>query len=275
MFDLSNQHRHRHEVVRRSCAFMLAMILSAATTTASAITIDLTNAGGAGSYGNNLVFADGGITVTASAWAETGSESPASSGYYLLQTAQIWSWSTGLGVCNRNEGVASGSCNNNEHELDAVGRDDLMVFYFDQVVSFAALQVTVDPYDGSGSDPNDRDLRYWVSTVGAAPALGTYTFNTLAPTFGTGFLSSAASSYNPFTHSLTGGSGGALTGNLLLISGNYANRNCTTANVSSDSECEAYKISSLTIQAVPVPGAVWFTGSALGLLGWVRRRIRN
>ncbi len=275
MSDLSNRHRHRHEAVRPSCAITLALLLSAATTTASAVTIDFTAAGGSGSYGNNMVFSDGGITVTVSAWAETGSESPASSGYYLFQTAQIWSWSTGLGICNRNEGLANSSCDNNEHELDSVGRDDLMVFYFDQVVDFDALQVTVDPYDGSGSDPNDRDLRYWVSTVGAAPALGTYTFNTLAPTFGTGFLSSASSSYNPFTHNLGGGSGGALTGNLLLISGNYANRYCTNSNVSSDTECEAYKISSLTIQAIPVPGAVWFMGSALGLMAWVRRRIRD
>ena len=60
-----------------------------------------------------------------------------------------------------------------------------------------------------------------------------------------------------------------------LISGNYANRYCTNSNVSSDTECEAYKISSLTIQAIPVPGAVWFMGSALGLMAWVRRRIRD
>jgi hypothetical protein len=27
--------------------------------------------------------------------------------------------------------------------------------------------------------------------------------------------------------------------------------------------------------AVPIPAAVWLFGSALGLLGWIRRRVRN
>jgi hypothetical protein len=239
---------------------------------ASAATINFTNAGGSGSYGNSLTFADSGISVTVSAWAETGSQTPANSGYYLFQTAQVWSWSTGLGICNRNEGTANNSCDNNEHELDSVGRDDLMVFYFDQVVNFANLQVTVDPYDGSGSDPNDRDVRYWVSTAGAAPSLGTFTFNTLSPTFGTGFLSPASSSYNPITHNLAGGGGGTLTGNLLFISGNYLNRNCTNSNISGDSECEAYKITNLTVSMVPVPAALWMFGPALGAIGWARFR---
>lgn len=221
-----------------------------------------------------MQFSSGGITVDVHAWAETGAEAPASSGYYKFETAQVHSWATGLGNCNRDEGLASVSCNDNEHEVDSVGRDDLMVFFFNQTVDFSQLEISVDPYDGSGSDPNDRDIRYWISTVAAAPDLSTYTFNTLAPTFGTGALSAASSSYGIYTHYLNGANGGAATGNLLLISGNYKIRSCSNYNGTSDTECEAYKIKSLSVAPViPVPAAAWLMGSALAAIGLLRRRI--
>jgi hypothetical protein len=37
----------------------------------------------------------------------------------------------------------------------------------------------------------------------------------------------------------------------------------------------ATAVSALTTSAVPVPAAVWLFGSALGLLGWIRRRRMN
>lgn len=223
----------------------------------------------AGNWGNSLVFASGGISVTASAYAETGTESPSSSGWYLFQTAQIYRWSTGLGVCNRVEGLASSTCANNEHEVDTVGRDDLLVFVFNQNVNLQSI--TVDPYDSSGSDPNDRDITYWVGNLASMPALTTRTFDTLSamPTF-TEVFNSASSGFSPYTHSLTG------TGNVLLVSGDYTNRNCKNADVTANSECEAYKIRNLTVTAatvIPVPAAVWLFGSALGLLGVARRRM--
>jgi hypothetical protein len=233
---------------------------------ASAVTISfLSGPANAGNWGNTLTFSNGGVSVTASAFAETGAESPTSSGWYLFQTAQIYRWSTGLGICNRNEGLASSTCADNEHEVDTVSRDDLLVFVFNQNVNFQSI--TVDPYNSSGSDPNDRDITYWVGNLASMPALTTRTFNTLGtmPTFTEAF-NAASSGFDPLTHSLTG------TGNVLLVSGDYLNRNCKNADVTTNSECEAYKIRDITVSIVPVPAAVWLFGSALGLLGGARRR---
>jgi len=236
---------------------------------ASAATISfLSGPANAGNWGNSLTFSGGGISVTASAFAETGAESPSASGWYLFQTAQIYRWSTGLGICNRVEGLASSTCSATEHEVDTVGRDDLLLFVFNQTVDFQS--VTVDPYNSSGSDPNDRDITYWVGNLASMPALTTQTFDTLGgmPGF-TETLSAATSGFDPLTHSLSG------TGNVLLLSGDYTNRDCKNADVTYNSECEAYKIRNITVTAttvIPVPAAVWLLGSALGLLGIARRK---
>jgi hypothetical protein len=245
---------------------------------AGAATINFNGAGGAGGgYGNTLQFSGGGITVDAYAWADTGAlQTSTPTNWYYFQTAEVWSWSTGLGICNRLEGQNGVSCDTNEHEIDTAGtRDDLLVLHFDQLVNFENLQVTVDPWDGPGSDPNDRDIRFWIATVGAAPNLSPYSFDTLGGTFGASTLSTAPSSYNSYTHLLNVG-GGPVAGNLLMITGNFANRSCTASNIEGDSECEAWKLSSIVVtpvdQVIPVPAAVWLLGSALGGLAWLRRR---
>jgi len=144
------------------------------------------------------------------------------------------------------------------------------------MVSFNGLEVSVDPWDGVDNDANDRDLRYWIATAAAAPDLSGYSLNTLSSGFGASTLSSAPSSYNLYTHVLHSPSTAPLVGNLLLIAGDFVNRNCTATNISGDVECEAWKLTSVVVdplsQVVPVPAAAWLLGSALGLLGMVRRR---
>jgi hypothetical protein len=258
--------------MRLASSWLPALGLTAllVTAPAGAVTISfLSGPANAGNWGNSLTFSDGGISVTASAFAETGAESPVSSGWYLFQTAQIYRWSTGLGVCNRNEGLASSTCSDTEHEVDTVGRDDLLLFVFNQTVTFQS--VTVDPYNSSGDDPNDRDITYWVGSSANLANLATQTFDTLSAMPGfTETLVPATSSFNPITHALTG------TGNVLLISGDYTNRNCKNADVTTNSECEAYKIRDITVTTgmtvVPVPAAAWLFGSALGLVAVARRR---
>jgi hypothetical protein len=253
-------------------ATTLASLL--ATGAASAATIDFSGAGGgAGGFGNTLQFSGGGITVDVFAWGETGAlQTSVPASYYFFETAEVYSFDTGLGICDRFEGDMATGCDTNEREIDTVSRDDLLVLYFNQVVSFQNLQITVDPWDGPGTDPNDRDVRYWISTVGAAPDLSTYSFNTLSPTFGAGTLSSATSSYNAITHIIAGNAG-----NLLLLSGDFLTRNCVNNDVTFDTECEAWKLKSIMVnstQVVPVPAAIWMLGAGLGILGWVRRAQR-
>ncbi|MBM4196844.1 MAG: hypothetical protein FJ197_07065 [Gammaproteobacteria bacterium] len=259
-------------------ALATALLAGFGCVSASAINIDVRGTlGPYGGFGNSLNYSAGGVNVSLYGWAETGAlQTSTPSNFWLFQTAEIYSWSTGVGVCNRVEGtLASGNCSVNEQEIDTVGsRDDLIVLYFDQIVSFGNLQVTVDPWDGPGSDPNDRDLRFWVATVASgAPNLSTYSFNTLSTAFGTSYLSSVISSYDAYTH-LLGSVIGPLSGNLLMISGNWFDRSCVNRNSTADKECEAWQLASIDVDVnvIPVPAAVWLLGSALGLLGWMRRR---
>ncbi len=262
---------------RAACLVGTVALLGAGA--AQSLVIDFRNTlGPYGGFGNTLQYSSGGVTVDLYGWGETGAlQTSTPSNFWFLQTAEIYSWGSGIGVCNRVEGsLASGACSSNEHEIDTDGsRDDLLVLHFNQSVSFTNLEVTVDTWEGPGDDPNDRDLRYWIATVPTAPDLSTFSFNTLSGTFGTSYLSAATSSYNAFTHQL-GGLSGPLTGNLLILSGNWMNRNCTATNIEGDAECEAWKLKSIAIepdtQVVPVPAAVWLFGSAVGLLGWLRRR---
>lgn len=250
-------------------ALFIAGLLTAGPS--GAVTINFTSGpANVGGFGNSLTFSNGGISVTASAFAETGTQTPANSGWYLFQTAEVYRWSTGLGVCNRNEGyVAQNSCGDDEHEIDTVGRDDLLLFVFSQNVVMQSI--TVDPYDSSGSDPNDRDITYWVGNLANLAALTTRTFNTLGtmPGFSETYLA-ASSGFDPLTHLLSG------TGNVLLVSGDYRDRNCKNADVTTNSECEAFKIKNLVVSAapavVPVPAAAWLFLSAFGVLTIARRK---
>jgi len=267
--------------VRTQILLKLAVALLCCASAAQAATIDFRpgysgNPPNAGNWGNSLTFTSGGITVTARGYAATGS---LSSGWNLFQTSQIYKWSTGLGNCNRVEGLANSTCDSNEHEFDTVGYDDLLVLVFDQTVNFQSL--TVDPYDGEGSDPNDRDIIYWTANIAntSAAALNASitarTFNTLGGLAGLApeVWNAASSSYDPLTHGLTG------SGNVLFVSGNWHDTSCKNANVTTETECEAYKIRDVTVtpfvpqQVVPVPAAAWLFGSGLVVLGAARRRL--
>jgi hypothetical protein len=255
-----------HYRQRRAFTGLVAAFLAGVATTAGAATINFSSADdtGVSTYGNSLAFSSDGIGVTARAFAETGAAT--GSGYYRFQTAEVFSWSTGLGICNRTEGTANVTCDNNGHEIDTGGRDDLLVLVFDQVVNFSSL--TVLPFDGAGSDPNDRDVIYRVGNLAALPDLAGYSFDTLGGIAGVGaeVLSAASSGYDPFTHALSG------SGNVLFVSGNYHDRGCTAADVDDDGECEAYKVVDVVVSAVPVPAVAWLLVPAFGIVGLRRRR---
>lgn len=249
----------------RALRLAAATALLLASATAAAVSIDFAGAGGSGGYGNSLAFSAGGVGVIATAWAETGAALPASPGYYAFQTAEIHGWGNGLGICNRSEGRAFAGCDDNEHEVDTAGRDDLLVLVFSQRVNFLGL--TVDAWDGPGSDPNDRDILYRVGDLpGGVPDLALHGFDSLGSIAGLGGeqLSAALSGYGPLTHDLAG------TGNVLFLSGNHHDRACVNRNIKAGNECEAYKIRSITFSiapaVVPLPAGGWLLLSALGSL---------
>jgi len=221
-------------------------------------------------YGNQLNFANNGINVTISAYGDTYYHTDHK---YYLDYAQVASWPSGVGACNQQEGSIQGdyyynSCSGAEHEVDTAGRDDLVVFFFDQTVNFENL--TVDPFNNPGSDPNDRDITYWIGNVSSLPDLTNYRFNTLdyLPGFANGTHQAASSGFAPYTHSLSG------TGNVLLVSGDYGR--CKNWNATTPNECEAYKIKNIAVTAVPLPGAVLLFGSSLlGLMGLRSKHVRS
>ena len=244
--------------------FASAALLAAVSNVQASTTIDFTIPGspaamiGSG-FGNALDF--GGLTVTA--WATTGS--PNSN----IEDAQIDRFSTGLGVCNRSEGV---NCGDPAHQVDNFGDDDYVLFLFDQQVDFESI--VIDPFNTW-----DRDVSFWVADITSSGVLSNMNpaildpisgdTNSNGPTSSADFpfynKRNANPSSNPKTFNLSNALGGS-TGNALLFA--------ARADAGDYYDNDRFKISSLTYTAVvPVPAAVWLFGSGLlGLVGVARRR---
>jgi len=201
------------------------------------------------SYGNRLTFAQGTETLRITAWANSGHGAPAA-----FETAQIGRYSTGLGVCNRDEGSISKCIGRGlDHQVDNVSQHDLVLFLFDSPQAMQSL--TVDPYGNW-----DRDVSFWVGTVANGVSLSGLNFGTLA-TLGFGSQVNALNSAGDAP--LTVGLGG-LVGNALLVGARYP----------ADGSPDRFKIRALVTTAapvVPVPAAAWLFLSALGSIAGLRR----
>lgn len=202
-------------------------------------------------YGNRLNFSQGGQTLRVSAWSNTVDGPP-----YGFESAFIQRFSTGLGVCNRDEGsirkcVGSGL----DHQVDNVGQLDLVLFLFDSPQAMQSL--TIDPYGAW-----DRDVSYWVGTVSPTVTLSGLTFDNLA-TVGFGSRHDALNSVGEAA--LTVGLGG-LVGNALLVGALHP----------ADNSPDRFKMRTLVTSwapsaVVPLPPAAWLFLSALGSLAAMRR----
>ena len=244
-------------VTFRSGLVCLGLIFSNHVIAASVL-FDLTSAGGnGGGYGNSLSFSSSGIGLEVTSYGETGGTHSAP----VFETAEIWSWASGLGSCNRQEGTRGSGCSNSEHEVDTVNDKDLVVFEFDQNVEFE--KITVDPYRNSysGNEANDRDIIYWVSQT--LPDLTTVGFDDLDGIFGPGTVEFTASGFAPKTHNLSG------TGQFLIVAGVDP---YFVPNVYSPED--AYKIASIKVSPspIPLPAAAWLFIGALATLGYNRRK---
>ncbi|WP_137179461.1 SdrD B-like domain-containing protein [Roseomonas sp. AR75] len=126
------------------------------TTPGSSTTFDFSgNTATDGSDGNVRTYSSGGINVKASAFSEV------SGGW---ATAYLGAYGGGLGVTDRGEGSGSG----NAHTVDNVGRENFVVFRFDQsvVVDKAFLGYVVC----------DSDISVWIGNVDNAYS-GSFSLN--------------------------------------------------------------------------------------------------
>ena len=202
------------------------------------------------SYGNRVTFSQGLESLRVTAWSNTGSTPQ-----HSFETAALGHFSTGLGVCNRDEGSVT-SCISGSllHQVDNVSQQDLVLYLFDTLQAMQAL--TIDPYGVW-----DRDVSLWVGTVSPTLNLSGSTFASLATL---GFGPQVNSLNSAGEAALTIGLGG-LVGNALLVG----------ARNPADGTADRFKIRSLVttvpISVVPVPAALWLFASALGALTCFKR----
>jgi len=208
--------------------------------------------GNGSTYGNRLTYAQGGETLRVTAWANTA-DGPLGG----FESAFLQRFSTGLGVCNRDEGSIRNCVSRGlDHQVDNVGQLELVLFLFESPQAMQSL--TIDPY-GTW----DRDVSYWVGTVSPTATLGGLDFGDLA-TLGFGGRHDALNSVGGAA--LTVGLGG-LVGNALLVG----------ALNPADNSPDRFKMRTLVTTmapptVVPLPPAAWLLLSALGPLAALRRR---
>ena len=221
---------------------LLAVATSAqATTTTYDFTIPGSPSTEVGSgFGNALDFGD----FTINSWASTNNP--------YLESAQIDRFTTGLGVCNRDEGT---NCYNPSHQVDNIGADDLVLFLFDDTVQFDSI--LIDSFNYS-----DNDVSYWIADIAVPTDLTGIHLGDLVGG-STQFGSVTEVNNNATSSAINIGLGGA-TGNALI----FASR------VDLNYDNDYFKIAALTTTTVvPVPAAVWLFGSGLlGLVGVARRK---
>lgn len=103
--------------------------------------------------GNSYTATVGGVTLTASAWGNTGL------GKQFATAALTLTPGVGLGVCNSLEGV---NCTGNANALGNTNAVDLILFRFSQAVSLQSLNL--QQYGG------DSDLSLWAGSGAFSPA---------------------------------------------------------------------------------------------------------
>ncbi len=212
-----------------------AAIVAANPAMAASFTFDTTTGGSNSSttYGNVRTYSKTTGTETLSMKATAWSMSTANT----VSSAYLGSYSTGLGVINRNEGSGSG----NTHTIDNQSGEDFILLQFSQAVT---LTSTILNAYGVGTSLTDTDTTIaWGNLGGAwsqALNLSGQTEANLGKIF-SGTVNVAGNGTGTQKYSIVG------AGNLWLIG---------ASNVNADRITDGFKLASLTVAAVPEP-ATW------------------
>lgn len=211
------------------------------------LTWNLSGNGGYGSLGNSLSFTEGGVTVKATAWGYTKTDSD-----NAFEAARLNQYSpTGLGVSNKHEDSSSPG-----HQADNEFRNDWVLFAFNSLVDVESIRVQPSP------GPYDRDVTYWVGNVSSNLNLDGVTYNGLAAL---GFFpeqhvagTSGSSAVDVSINSPSGGVNAILFG--------------PKRGVATGHEVDAFKITKISATVVPEPSVALL--GVLGMAGLVVRRRR-
>jgi hypothetical protein len=220
----------------------LAIFGVASVAQAAPVTIDFTGGSSltTGTAGNSRSFSAGtggsAITVTATGWSTTDSAPTGTS----TRTAAYLGWySSGLGVTNGSE---DGTLNS--HTVDNYnGIFDFVQFSFNKAVKI--VSITVTPFAINGVTDSDITINF--------PTDGSNSWRTVARTDFTS-TSGTVTTYN-------------------INSGTFTSFFDVFASLNTPPD--GFKITSMSVEVVPLPSSAWMGFSLLGAFGavtWRRRR---
>lgn len=207
------------------------------------------NLGGPGeTIRDQFVFADGGVTATATAFSVDRTISGAT-----LQDSQIVQWSPGIGVKNSSESITNVPYV--PYYVDNQDHYDFVLFVFSGKVNVTSVKVS--PSSGTF----DLDASYWLGNIDTNSDLSGVSFADLSSLgFGSRIDNDSVASNSPRTFGITTPTGGV---NAMLMG----------ARIGGDANHDRFKIS--TVQGIAVIPEPSTTGLLICSLALALRRRRQ
>ncbi|RYD22021.1 MAG: PEP-CTERM sorting domain-containing protein [Verrucomicrobiaceae bacterium] len=207
------------------------------------------NLGGPGeTFHESMIFADGGVTVTATAWSlSRTAQNP------TFEQGQLVQWSPGIGVKSGTETITNVPYV--PYYVDNEERYDFVLFVFSKKVELSTVKI----HPSAGTF--DLDASYWLGNIDSSLDLtGDSLASLMSSGFGSRINDDSVASNSPRILDITTPSGGV---NALLFG----------ARINGDANFDRFKISALGGSTViPEPSSTMLALGALGLALGRRRR---